>query len=47
MVSGRVKIQRKPAVQAPAPQNPAHSSSCGRNEKAACMSMTKKYMNVA
>src|SRR5258705_852187 len=47
MVSGRVKIQRKPAVQAPAPQSPAHRSSRGRNENAACMSMTKKYMNVA
>ena len=47
MVPGWVTIQRKPAVQAPAPHTPVHRSSRGRNENAACMSKTKKYMKLA
>ena len=47
MVSGRLTIQRKPTVQAAATLSPVHTRSRGRNEKAACMSKTKKYMNEA
>src|SRR5262249_17359203 len=47
MVAGRVAIQRKPSVQAATPLNPVHRSSRGRNEKAACMRRTKKYMKEA
>ena len=47
MVSGRVAIQRKPSVQAPAPHSPVQTSRRGRNENAACMSSTKKYRNEA
>jgi hypothetical protein len=46
-VSGRLAIQRKPMVQAAATLSPVHTRSRGRNENAACIRRTKKYMKEA